>query len=259
MSEQRNNAVSRSTVLASAGVAAAVSALILGVGAVGMMVASSEPAPAGTAAPATVLNLGAAQAAPAPGAPAAPAAPGAADAPLPAVVDPAAPAAPAAPGAPAAPAASAVPGASEAPAAATSARTASPTSIRDAKVTDLYVRSEAPTSVELEWQFAAFWNPRLPMGPKYEVSYNGNHPDARKALNQVMAASQTYDFFSLRGQASRPAISGNRMAVTFRGMMAGFPVQQMNYYYLRENGLWKFDWKRMCSQMQCNGNPKFGY
>lgn len=49
------------------------------------------------------------------------------------------------------------------------------------------------------------------------------------------------------------------MSVTFEGSMAGFPVQSVRYHYLREGGLWKFDWKEICGEMQCHGNPDFGY
>lgn len=112
----------------------------------------------------------------------------------------------------------------------------------------------------MEWQFAGYWNPRVPLGPKMENTYNGQDPKARKAIEQVMASSQTYDFFSMRGSAvGAPKINGDRMSVTFRGSMAGFPVMQPTYYYIREGGLWKYDWKRTCASMGCGGNPDFGY
>ncbi|MFT4202220.1 hypothetical protein [Gordonia sp. (in: high G+C Gram-positive bacteria)] len=131
-------------------------------------------------------------------------------------------------------------------------------SVRDGKTADLYVRAAKPGNAQLERQFAAFWNPRIPMNPKVAVTYGGEK--ARPALTQVMGMSKTYDYFSIQGRATGPiSINGNRMAVTVNGVMAGFPAQTMRYYYLRDAGLWKFDWKRICSEFKCQGNPNFGY
>ncbi|APE35361.1 hypothetical protein BOX37_16975 [Nocardia mangyaensis] len=131
-------------------------------------------------------------------------------------------------------------------------------SIRDGKVGDLYVRDEVPNLGQLERQFAAFWNPNIGVGPKLEVSYNG--PQARGALERVMASSQTMDFFSIQGRAVGGVnISGNTMSVRVEGVMAGFPATSTTYHFIREGGLWKYDWKATCAEMQCAGNPDFGY
>ncbi|MEU1981417.1 hypothetical protein [Nocardia sp. NPDC019395] len=131
-------------------------------------------------------------------------------------------------------------------------------SIRDGKAGDLYIRDEAPNLGQLERQFAAFWNPNIGVEPKLEVSYNG--PQARGALEQVMANSQTMDFFSIQGRAVGDIdISGNTMSVRVEGVMAGFPATSINYHFIREGGLWKYDWKAICAEMQCAGDPDFGY
>ncbi|WP_448223295.1 hypothetical protein [Gordonia iterans] len=254
MAEKGKSAISASTVVVSALAAIVVSVIIVGIGALGVSLIDRSDA---AQEPSTVVNLGSQQpygANPpaAPAAPATPAAPAPAEepAPLPPAVAPVAPAAPEA----TAPAAT-TPAAPSAPAA-----RRSPQSIREAKASDLTVTAERPTKEDLEWQFAAFWNPRIPVGPKLNVTYNGSHPQARKSIEQVMASSQTYDFFSLRGAATGPPqINGNRMSITFRGTMAGFPVMETKYYYIRDGGQWKFDWKRICAGMGCGGNPSFGY
>ena len=261
--------ISRATVLTAVGASAVVTALILSIGAVGLWL-SGAGAASQSAAPSTVVNLGAAQVpvgqAPVAQAPVAQAP--VAQAPAvqaPAAEAPVAPGAPVAESAPVAVGPAADPGQGAPSSPATASATASPqrrspTSIREAKQADLSVRAERPNAVDLEWQFAAFWNPRIPLGPKLEVTYNGQSAAARKSLEQVMASSQTYDFFSMRGSATGPPrINGDRMSITIRGTMAGFPVQQTNYYYIRDGGLWKFDWKRICSDMQCANNPSFGY
>ncbi|MFT3901249.1 MAG: hypothetical protein QM728_13530 [Gordonia sp. (in: high G+C Gram-positive bacteria)] len=131
-------------------------------------------------------------------------------------------------------------------------------SVRDGKTADLYVRAEKPNNGQLERQFAAFWNPRVPTNPKVAVSYGGEK--ARPALNQVMGMSKTYDYFSIQGRAAGPiTINGNRMSVVVHGVMAGFPAQTLRYHWLRDANLWKFDWKRTCAEIKCQGNPNFGY
>ncbi|MGW0178060.1 hypothetical protein [Nocardia sp. NPDC003345] len=131
-------------------------------------------------------------------------------------------------------------------------------SIRDSSASDLYVSAATPSLLQLEKQFAAFWNPNIGMDPKVEVSYNG--PSARPALERVMANSSTMDFFSIQGRAIGPVqVNGNSMSVTMHGLMAGFPAQNNKYFYIRDAGLWKFDWKQTCAAMQCSGNPSFGY
>ena len=131
-------------------------------------------------------------------------------------------------------------------------------SIRDSSVGDLYVSSDSPSLNQLERQFAAFWNPNIGIDPKVEVSYNGGA--ARGALEQVMANSATMDFFSIQGRALGPVeINGDTMSVQVEGVMAGFPATSTRYHYVREGGLWKFDWKRICQEMACAGNPNFGY
>ncbi|UGT63662.1 hypothetical protein [Nocardia asteroides] len=131
-------------------------------------------------------------------------------------------------------------------------------SIRDAKAGDLYVRAEQPSLDQLERAFAAFWNPNIGIDPKVEVSYNG--PGARAELEKVMQYSRTMDFFSLQGRAIGPVqTDGNTLSVTVHGLMAGIPAQTTTYHFIRDAGLWKFDWKRICQQLQCAGNPSFGY
>ena len=43
------------------------------------------------------------------------------------------------------------------------------------------------------------------------------------------------------------------------GVMVGVPVSTFDYHYLREDGRWKFDWKRTCQELKCRGNLFFGY
>ncbi|NUS95546.1 MAG: hypothetical protein HOQ36_24570 [Nocardia sp.] len=131
-------------------------------------------------------------------------------------------------------------------------------SIRDSQVSDLYIRDEVPSVAQVEKQFAAFWNPNIGMDPKIEVTYNG--PAARPALERVMETSKTMDFFSIQGRALPPFnISGNTMTINVNGVMAGFPAQSSVYHYIREDGLWKYDFKAICAEIQCQGNPDFGY
>ncbi|MBD0023721.1 hypothetical protein GII33_12015 [Gordonia pseudamarae] len=133
-------------------------------------------------------------------------------------------------------------------------------SIRSGKVADLYVRSAQPSIAEMERQYAAFWNPNLPINPKFEVSVNGNNPTVQKNLRNVMATSRTYDFFSIQGRVvGKPVVNGNRMTIRGNGVMAGFPAQSFTYYYVRQGGLWKFDWKANCKASGCNGVTSWGY
>lgn len=131
-------------------------------------------------------------------------------------------------------------------------------SIRDAKVADLYVRDENPTLAQLEKQFAAFWNPNIGIDPKVEVSLHGDK--ARPALERVMQYGKTMDFFSIQGRAVGGVNkSGNTLSVRVEGLMAGFPANSTTYHLVRENGLWKYDWKKICQEMECADNPDFGY
>lgn len=131
-------------------------------------------------------------------------------------------------------------------------------SLRDATTSDLYVGDDVPSLDQLERQFAAFWNPNISMDSKVEVSYNG--AAARPALERVMESSKTMDFFSIQGRAIEPVqVSGDQLAVTVSGMMAGVPATTTRYHLIREGGLWKYDWKAICQEMQCAGNPDFGY
>ena len=133
-------------------------------------------------------------------------------------------------------------------------------SIRNGKVPDLYVRSATPSVAQVERQYAAMWNPNLPIGPKYEVSLNGGNPTVQKNLRQAMSMSRTYDYFSIQGRVvGKPVINGNRMSVRGQGVMAGFPAQSFTYYYVRQNGLWKFDWKANCKASGCQGVTNWGY
>ncbi|MGW4366530.1 hypothetical protein ACWEKT_12865 [Nocardia takedensis] len=131
-------------------------------------------------------------------------------------------------------------------------------SIRDGRAADLYVSAAVPSLDQLERQFAAFWNPNISLDPKVEVSYNG--PGARPALEKVMQSSRTMDFFSIQGRAIGPVnVNGDRLSVTVNGVIAGFPAQTTNYYFIRDAGLWKYDWKATCADLGCQGNPDFGY
>lgn len=133
-------------------------------------------------------------------------------------------------------------------------------SIRDAKASDLYVRSAKPSAQEMEKQFAALWNPNIPLSSKLAVSYKGDTAKVRKQVGGVMAMSRTMDFFSLKGRAiGSPAISGNRMTMSGSAVMAGMPANTTRYHYIRDGGLWKLDWKATCVEVKCNGNPDFGY
>jgi len=131
--------------------------------------------------------------------------------------------------------------------------------VRGSTASWLSVRSEKPSANQLERQFAAFWNPSIPMGPKLAVTYKGDTPKVQKSVKSVMAMSSSYDFFSISGRFSSPTITGNRMKARGEGVMAGFPATSMNFYYIREGGLWKFDWKKICTDFKCNGNPDWGY
>lgn len=253
--DEQGSSINIATVLMSAGIAAVVSALIVTIGVVGMVFARNDSPP--SAQPA-VVNLGSAQmptagnaasAAPAQSsAPAGAAQPGAA----PQAAAPQA-AAPTAAGTP-------VPAQTPAPTVTDAAPQDQTPSLNAARADYLYVRSDTPTARTMEWQFAAMWNPRTPIGPKLAVSYRGDIAKVREQLSRVMQSSQMYDFFSIRGSAvGQPQISGNQMVVTYRGLMAGFPVQTSRYHYVREGGLWKFDWKKICQELQCQGNPDFGY
>ena len=258
------------TVLASAGIAAVISSLVVAIAAVGFLL-DGNGSPTVSAAQPTVVNLGAAaqtQAAGAqaaqPGQAAAPTqAPAAGQTAAAAPAEPAAPA-PAAPAAPAGTAPAAQQTQQAAPQTTQQAVDAAPQnvapSIRGAKTDYLVIRSEKPSPRTLEWQYAAFWNPRLPMEPKLAVTYKGDTPKVRKVMTQVMQSSQIYDFFSAQGAALPPVqVDGNHMSVVYRGSMAGFPVQSVRYHWIREDGIWKYDWKRICAAIACNGNPDFGY
>ncbi|MCH5643095.1 hypothetical protein [Gordonia sp. ABSL49_1] len=133
-------------------------------------------------------------------------------------------------------------------------------SVRSAKTADLYVRTAAPGNAELEKQFAALWNPNIPMANKLEVSYRGNTPKVRAQVQKALAYSRQMDFFSITGRSiGAPTINGNRMTMTGSVVMAGFPAKTSRYHYIRDAGLWKIDWKVTCQELQCNGNPDFGY
>ncbi|MGW6422433.1 hypothetical protein ACWF82_07135 [Nocardia sp. NPDC055053] len=60
-------------------------------------------------------------------------------------------------------------------------------SVRDATVADLYIRDADPSLDAVAGQFAALWNPNLPMSAKEEVSYHGSTvgPALRGILSQV--------------------------------------------------------------------------
>ena len=257
----KGSGVNVATVLMSAGIAAVISAVIVTIGVVGMLVGNNGSE---TTAQPTVVNLGAAQTA-------VPGAPAAGNASTSVSGSSEVPAAPAAPAAGDAPAATTGNGAQAPAQTQAQTPTATPTSsdaapqnqtpsLNGARTEYLYVRSDRPTARTMEWQFAAFWNPRLSMEPKLAVTYQGNTAKVRKQMTTIMQSSQMYDFFSIRGSAvGQPQISGNQMTVSYQGLMAGFPIQTLRYHYVRENGLWKFDWKQNCREIKCMGNPDFGY
>ncbi|GAB10879.1 hypothetical protein GOARA_063_00780 [Gordonia araii NBRC 100433] len=122
--------------------------------------------------------------------------------------------------------------------------------IRGAKTSDLYMRSATPSKAEVKRSYAAFMNPSLPIGPKLEVSVNG--AANRGELQRMLGLSRQYDFFSMKGDVVSVNVSGNTMTARFHGTMAGFPAQGFTYSYVREGGLWKYDWKR---NAQTNGMP----
>lgn len=123
-------------------------------------------------------------------------------------------------------------------------------SIRSATVADLYLRADKPSKDAVKRSFAAFMNPSLPMGPKLEVSVNG--AANRGELQRMMDQSRQHDFFSMKGDVVAVNVSGNAMNARFQGSMAGFPVQSFTYYYVRQGGLWKYDWKHNAA---ANGMP----
>ncbi|MFB7874902.1 MULTISPECIES: hypothetical protein [unclassified Nocardia] len=131
-------------------------------------------------------------------------------------------------------------------------------SVRDAQVADLYLRDADPSLDAIAGQFAALWNPNLPMGPKQEVSYHGS--TVGPALQGILSQGGVYDFLSIQLRATSKNISGNTMTASMSGVMAGFPASSGTYTYVREDGLWKVDWKATCEGMGgCTGNPDFGY
>ncbi|MFB7724365.1 hypothetical protein [Nocardia sp. NPDC056100] len=131
-------------------------------------------------------------------------------------------------------------------------------SVRDATVADLYVRDADPSLDALAGQFAALWNPSLPMSAKAEVSYHGG--SVAPALQGILSQGGVYDFLSIQERATSKSITGNTMTATLSGVMAGFPASSGTYSYIREDGLWKVDWKATCAGMGgCSGNPDFGY
>ncbi|AHH19043.1 hypothetical protein NONO_c42590 [Nocardia nova SH22a] len=131
-------------------------------------------------------------------------------------------------------------------------------SVRNATVADLYVRDADPSLDAIAGQFAALWNPNLPIGPKEEVSYHGS--TVGPALQGILSQGGVYDFLSIQLRATSKHITGDRMTAEMSGVMAGFPASNGTYTYVREDGLWKVDWKATCDSLGgCTGNPDFGY
>ncbi len=132
------------------------------------------------------------------------------------------------------------------------------TGVRSTSAADLYVRAEKPTAAQFERQAAAFWNPNISMNDKVAVSVNGQK--ARPELEKVMAFNGVYDFLGATARAVGPAnVNGSNATVTLSAIVVGFPANSARYSYVREGGLWKFDWKANCAAMSCTGNPNFGY
>ncbi|MFT4043310.1 MAG: hypothetical protein QM673_09130 [Gordonia sp. (in: high G+C Gram-positive bacteria)] len=133
-------------------------------------------------------------------------------------------------------------------------------SIRDGKIADLYLRSANPSQAEIERQYAAYWNPNVPLSAKYQVTYRGDTPKVRSNLAKVMASSRTYDFFSIKGRSTGPAtVSGNRLSAPVAGVIAGLPASKLTLYWIRDNGLWKYDQKTFCLKNGCSGSKDWGY
>lgn len=131
-------------------------------------------------------------------------------------------------------------------------------SVRDATVAELYVRDADPSLDAIAEQFAALWNPNLPISAKEAVSYHG--ATVGPALQSILSQGGAYDFLSIQERATSKHITGNTMTASLSGVMAGFPASSGNYSYIREDGLWKVDWKATCKAMGgCTGNPDFGY
>ncbi|MFF0488192.1 hypothetical protein ACFYTQ_04135 [Nocardia sp. NPDC004068] len=131
-------------------------------------------------------------------------------------------------------------------------------SVRDASVADLYVRDADPSLDAIAGQFAALWNPNLPISEKVKVSYHGE--TAGPALQGILSQGQLYDFLSIQERATSKSVNGNTMTASLSGVMAGFPAASGTYSYIREDGLWKVDWKATCAGIGgCTGNPDFGY
>ncbi|AUN41799.1 hypothetical protein [Tsukamurella tyrosinosolvens] len=132
------------------------------------------------------------------------------------------------------------------------------TGVRDTSAADLYVRAEKPSAAQFERQAAAFWNPNISMDQKVAVSVNG--AKARPELEKVMAYNKVYDFLGAAARTTGPAsVNGSKASVGLSAIVVGFPANGYTYYYVREGGLWKFDWKANCAAMRCTGNPNFGY
>ncbi|MCH5643098.1 MULTISPECIES: hypothetical protein [unclassified Gordonia (in: high G+C Gram-positive bacteria)] len=130
--------------------------------------------------------------------------------------------------------------------------------IRSGKAADLPIRSANPSNGEIERSYAAMWNPNVALAPKYAVSVRGNTPKVQTSIQKAMSMSKTMDFFSIKGRVTGKTINGNSMTVTGNGVMAGYPAQSFTYYYVREGGIWKYDWKANC-RPGCQGNPDWGY
>ncbi len=129
---------------------------------------------------------------------------------------------------------------------------------RDATDAHLIVRSEQPSRVEMERQFVAVWSPKVSFEAKVRASYNGEK--ARPALTKLFGPMFRYDYLTLQGRAVTPVtVKDNRATIRLAGVMVGVPVSTYRYHYLRDDGLWKFDWKRTCIELRCKGNLSFGY
>lgn len=131
------------------------------------------------------------------------------------------------------------------------------TTVRDTSAGDLTVTSATPSSGQLERQAAAFWNPGISLDQKVAVSRGG--AKARPALAKVMEFSKVYDFLSAKARVNGVSVKGDTATATMSAVVVGFPANTATYHYVREGGLWKFDWKANCQSMSCTGNPNFGY
>ena len=83
---------------------------------------------------------------------------------------------------------------------------------------------------------------------------------AKPALRRLFTPSPTHDYLTLSGRVVGPVkFRDDRASARIAGVMVGVPASTYTYHYRRDDGLWKFDWKRTCQELKCLGDPDFGY